>query len=311
MNSVELQKQKLVEEINLGLEQQGSLIPVLRKAIRLAKLCQELEYQSLFEIHLDGVSPVAGVRTQKWPDQVKPKWNYVKALFEDRAVDKENLQGFSVEKLEAVLGEAKELRNSASKSESIVAAMNTAFEIREVLNRIRNRVGMFVLEVEHSVSISPEPRTGVVSKSILEGRRVFLGHGRSGLWKDLKDFLADRLGLPWDEFNRESVAGKSNKERLEQMLDNACFAFIVMTAEDEHADKTMHARENVIHEIGLFQGRLGFSKAIVLLEDGCEEFSNINGLTQIRFPKGNILAKSEEIRRVLEREGIIKHDANH
>ena len=27
-----------------------------------------------------------------------------------------------------------------------------------------------------------------------------------------------------------------------------------MTAEDEHADGTKHARENVIHEVGLFQG---------------------------------------------------------
>jgi predicted nucleotide-binding protein len=45
---------------------------------------------------------------------------------------------------------------------------------------------------------------------------------------------------------------------------------------------------NVIHEVGLFQGRLGFKRAIVLLEEGCKEFSNIQGLGQIRYPKGNI-----------------------
>jgi predicted nucleotide-binding protein len=88
------------------------------------------------------------------------------------------------------------------------------------------------------------------------------------------------------------------------MLSKANFAFIVMTAEDEHSDGSYHARENVVHEAGLFQGKLGFKKAILLLEDGCSEFSNIEGLVQIRFPKGNILAKSEEIRRVLERETI-------
>jgi len=74
-----------------------------------------------------------------------------------------------------------------------------------------------------------------------------------------------------------------------------------MTAEDEHADQTLHARENVIHEIGLFQGRLTFQKAIVVLEEGCTEFSNIHGLNYIHFPKGKIMAKSEEIRAVLER----------
>ena len=89
------------------------------------------------------------------------------------------------------------------------------------------------------------------------------------------------------------------------MLDASCFAFIVMTAEDEHADKTKHARASVIHEVGLFQGRLGFERAIVLLEDGCEEFSNINGIGQIRFPPADIASKFEEIRRVLEREKLL------
>jgi predicted nucleotide-binding protein len=89
------------------------------------------------------------------------------------------------------------------------------------------------------------------------------------------------------------------------MLDAAAIALIVMTAEDEQVDGKLRARMNVIHEAGLFQGRLGFSKAIVLLEEGCEEFSNISGLGQIRFPKGKISDAFEEIRRVLEREELI------
>ncbi len=62
---------------------------------------------------------------------------------------------------------------------------------------------------------------------------------------------------------------------------------------------------NVVHEAGLFQGRLGFTKAIVLLEEGCKEFTNIQGLGQIRFPRGRISSAFEEVRRVLEREGLI------
>ena len=110
------------------------------------------------------------------------------------------------------------------------------------------------------------------------GPNIFIGHGCSPSWRELKDFVNDRLGLPWDEFNRVPVAGVTNITRLAQMLDQACFAFLVMTAEDEQADGYLHARMNVIHEVGLFQGRLGFERAIVLLEDGCEEFSNIQGL---------------------------------
>jgi predicted nucleotide-binding protein len=135
--------------------------------------------------------------------------------------------------------------------------------------------------------------------------KIFIGHGRSQAWRDLKDFLQDRLGLAWDEFNREPTAGISTKERLETMLDEACFAFLVMTAEDEQSDGSKRARENVVHEAGLFQGRLGFQRAIVLLEQGCAEFSNIFGLGQIRFAPGQLRAVFEEIRRVLEREKII------
>lgn len=138
-----------------------------------------------------------------------------------------------------------------------------------------------------------------------EGSMFFIGHGRSPVWKDLKDFLKDRLHLPVDEFNRVPVAGIHTVERLEKMLDSARFAFLVMTAEDEDSEGKTRARQNVVHEVGLFQGRLGFRKAIVLLEEGCDEFSNITGLSQIRFPKGDICSKFEDIRRVLEREGLI------
>lgn len=137
------------------------------------------------------------------------------------------------------------------------------------------------------------------------GTSIFIGHGGSLLWRELKDFISDRLGLPWDEFNRVPVAGVTNVERLVQMLDESGMAFLVLTAEDEKADGSMTARLNVIHEAGLFQGRLGFARAIVLLEEGCEEFSNIAGLGQIRFPAGNIAASFEEVRRVLEREGFV------
>ena len=137
------------------------------------------------------------------------------------------------------------------------------------------------------------------------GTNVFIGHGNSPLWRELKDFIHNRAHLPWDEFNRVPVAGITNIARLSEMLDSAAIAFVIMTAEDEQRDGKVRARMNVVHEVGLFQGRLGFTKAIVLLEEGCEQFSNIEGLGQIRFPKGKIAACFEEIRQVLEREKMI------
>jgi predicted nucleotide-binding protein len=83
----------------------------------------------------------------------------------------------------------------------------------------------------------------------------------------------------------------------------------VLAGEDLHGDGSIHARENVIHESGLFQGRLGWRKAIIVLEEGCQEFSNIVGLGQIRFAKENIQSCFEEVRRVLEREGLLNKQA--
>ncbi len=138
------------------------------------------------------------------------------------------------------------------------------------------------------------------------GTNVFIGHGQSLIWRELKDFIQDRLSLPWDEFNRVPVAGVTNIARLSETLDAAAIAFLVMTGDDEQADQKLHARMNVVHEAGLFQGRLGFTRAIVLLEEGCEEFSNIHGLGQIRFPKGSIKTAFDEVRQVLEREGLVE-----
>ena len=90
------------------------------------------------------------------------------------------------------------------------------------------------------------------------------------------------------------------------MLQASVFAFLVMTGEDQQGDGTARARENVVHEVGLFQGKLGFEKAIILLEDGCSKFSNIDGLTYIPFPKGQIEAAYENVRLVLEREGLLR-----
>ena len=88
------------------------------------------------------------------------------------------------------------------------------------------------------------------------------------------------------------------------MLDSASIAFLVMIGEDEQPTGELRPRENVVHEAGLFQGHLGFNRAIVLLEDGCEKFSNNAGLVHINFPKNNIRAAFQDIREVLDREGV-------
>lgn len=138
------------------------------------------------------------------------------------------------------------------------------------------------------------------AKAIKQRPRIFIGHGQAADWRELKDFIEGTLEFEVVEYNAVPTAGVATKERLEEMLDTSAFAFIVATAEDYFADGSIHARENVVHEIGLFQGRLGFNNAIVVLEVGCNEFSNIVGVGQLRFKKKDIRSTFGEVHGLLK-----------
>jgi predicted nucleotide-binding protein len=134
---------------------------------------------------------------------------------------------------------------------------------------------------------------------------VFIGHGRSPLWARLQVFLENDLGLKTTNFESESRAGESIVAILEKMLSEAGFAVLILTAEDETESGSRRARQNVVHEAGLFQGKLGFNKAILLVQEGLEEFSNVAGLQHISFSGGRIDQTFYEVQRVLKREGVI------
>jgi hypothetical protein len=134
---------------------------------------------------------------------------------------------------------------------------------------------------------------------------VFIGHGRRRDWETVRNHLTKAYGLNVDEFNVSPSVGITTVERLAQMLESACFAILVMTAEDRQKDGKRNARQNVVHEIGLFQGKLGFPRAIILKEEGAEGFSNIKGLTYISFKRRQIKNAFSDLDRALVRERVI------
>lgn len=138
---------------------------------------------------------------------------------------------------------------------------------------------------------------------------VFIGHGRSPLWARLQLFLEKQLGLDIVSYESEPRAGESIISILEKMLEQSTFAVLILTAEDETASGNKRPRQNVVHEAGLFQGRLGFKKAILLRQEGTEDFSNVAGLQCISFSGDKIEQTFWELREVLLREGQISEFA--
>ncbi|QYF74753.1 TIR domain-containing protein [Cryobacterium sp. PAMC25264] len=145
---------------------------------------------------------------------------------------------------------------------------------------------------------SPEPSPEPIPKP-----RIFVGHGgKGGQWRDLKDHLTDVHGYEVVAFESGARAGNVVRDVLSSMLDASTFAILVMTGEDAQDDGTMRARQNVVHEAGLFQGRLGFSRAIILLEDGTANFSNLDGIQYIPFSAGNIRETFGDVLGTIRRE---------
>jgi len=174
----------------------------------------------------------------------------------------------------------------------------------ELLNEIN--IVMNVFRGSRNLTIPLRPASQVEEEqddeSEEESFNIFIGHGRSDAWQQLANHLRDKHDLDVIAYESGARAGHSIRDILEEMLDNSSMAFLVHTGEDETADGQLRARQNVVHETGLFQGRLGFPKAVVLLEEGVEDFSNLAGVQYIPFIKGHINGIFGEVLATIRRE---------
>lgn len=137
--------------------------------------------------------------------------------------------------------------------------------------------------------------------------RIVMGHGNDHQWRILRDELRDHHDFDVSAFEGRPRAGQTINTVLEDMAAEASVALIVLTRADEMKDGKWRARQNVVHEVGFFQGRLGWTNAIVVVEDGVDLFSNLDGTQQIRFPEGNIAAATGNVAATLrakERSGM-------
>lgn len=141
-----------------------------------------------------------------------------------------------------------------------------------------------------------------VRELIMEkSKKIFISHGHNELLKfKLKDFLTNRLKKETIILSEEPNVGLTIVEKLEKASETCCFAIIIMTKDDETTDGGKRARQNVIHEIGFFQGKYGRKNVILLAEQGVEIFSNISGIVRIEFESDKFESVYEPIRVEIE-----------
>lgn len=121
-------------------------------------------------------------------------------------------------------------------------------------------------------------------------RRVFISHGQANDWREVQQYIEKDIGLDTRELAQEANQGRTILEKLNATADECDGAVIVMTGDDLDADGQTRARENVIHEIGFFQGKYGLSRICLMHEEGVNIPSNIHGLVYTPFPKGTVTA---------------------
>jgi predicted nucleotide-binding protein len=172
-------------------------------------------------------------------------------------------------------------------------------QIDQILGRLDG------MNQEGDIQLAHSPDTTLVDNPD-HLRAVFLGHGRSPLWSRVQLHLNNDLHLSVEIWESVSRVGHHNLEILKGFLKVCGFAVLVVTGEDAVEGGHLRARQNVIHEIGLFQGRIGFERVALLEQEGLEGFSNIDGLQRIEFQGTKIDQSFYELDRMLRREGFIK-----
>jgi predicted nucleotide-binding protein len=107
------------------------------------------------------------------------------------------------------------------------------------------------------------------------------------------------VGLATTELPQEANQGRTIIEKLDDTAARCDSAVIVMTGDDVVNEDEDRVRENVMHEIGFFQGRYGRNAVVLLHEEGVNIPTNLAGVAYVAFPKGRIEAGFHVLQREL------------
>jgi hypothetical protein len=89
---------------------------------------------------------------------------------------------------------------------------------------------------------------------------------------------------------------------MQEVLPRSQFAILVLTREDVEIEGELAAQLNMVRLAGLFQGRLGFTRVLLLLEECATLLPGVKDLPLLVFPEGNPLAIWPKVRAILENE---------
>jgi predicted nucleotide-binding protein len=156
-----------------------------------------------------------------------------------------------------------------------------------------------LLDIDYIFEVRANSRLGQGTAEL--PRRIFISHGRCHDWLKVQAYILKDIHIDTLELAQEANRGRTVLQKLNEEASKCSYAVIVMTGDDEAGEgERPRARENVMHEIGFFQGKYGLENVCLLYEEGTNIPSNIHGLVYIPYPKGYVDATFGALRRELE-----------
>ncbi len=164
----------------------------------------------------------------------------------------------------------------------------------------KNDIDPLVRNLDYLIELNANFRIGDKIQEREKLKRIFISHGRSKEWYKIQAYLEKDLGIPTLELAQEPNLGRTVLQKLNEESEKCSVAIIVMTGDDIVSGEEIRARENVMHEIGFFQGKYGLGNIVLLHEEGVNIPSNIHGLVYIGFPRETAEATLGAITRELK-----------
>jgi sugar/nucleoside kinase (ribokinase family) len=139
---------------------------------------------------------------------------------------------------------------------------------------------------------------------------IFISHGQNPEWFAVQRFVEGRFESPVYSFESASWGGHEVSEALSKYLERCSLCVCILTAEDMTDDGRWFARQSVIHEIGLFQGKHGFDRVILLVEEGCDFVPQAAASCAVYFPHNRINHTFYQLAETIRAHGVpVKEDA--
>jgi predicted nucleotide-binding protein len=137
-------------------------------------------------------------------------------------------------------------------------------------------------QIEHAAMASQSAINAILSK------KVFIVHGHDSELKESTAHLVSRLGLEPIILHREANKGRTIIEKFTDHADQAGFAIVLITPDDEGRSREIpprplqpRARQNVVLEMGFFFAKLGRGRVCAILKPGVERPSDIDGILYV------------------------------